>query len=472
MIPPSAQIPHAPAPVPEKAKPDPKADFRAEYDAYCAEHGVPERLELLLCDINAVLRGKWLPGDKPEKLTNGSVRLPLSTYAPNILGYEVGGTGFGIEFGDPDGALVPVPGTLCPVPWAEGNVAQVLVEIDSDDAGIYMLSPRTHLENVLDRFAAHGWRPVVATELEFYLIRKRAHPEEAPVPPIGTPEAQNYDMELLHRFEPVLKDIIAACAAQDLPTDTLIAEYGPGQFEVNFLHTPDALAAADMALKFRRLVRSVAARHGLEATFMAKPYADQPGNGMHAHVSVIDAEGRNIFDAGEAAEEASPLLRHAVAGTLSTMRDLEAIFAPHLNSLRRFGPGSFAPHAPEWGYDHRGAAIRIPDFTGPGARLEHRICGADVNPYLALAAILGGVLTGLEAGQEPPSQIDDAAHETPPPLATDWAESVETFAASAIAADIFGADYRHVYAQVRRDEIAALTTIISPAECRYYLSRL
>lgn len=445
--------------------------FIEEYSAYCAAHGVPDRLELLLCDINAVLRGKWLPGDQAEKLPEGGTRLPMSTYAPNILGHEVEGTGLGIAVGDPDGVIVPIAGTLRPMPWHEGNVAQVLVEMEDDSGAISALSPRQHLARMLGRFAERGWRPVVATELEFYLIRARDRSEDVPLPPTRTPRAQNYDMELLHRAEPILSDILAAAEAQGLPTDTLIAEYGPGQFEVNFHHTDDALVAADTALMFRRLVRAVVANHGMEATFMAKPYADHPGNGMHVHTSVIDAQGANIFDSGDGAVIA-PALGHAVAGVLETMRDLQAIFAPHLNSLRRFGPMSFAPAAPQWGLDHRGAAVRLPEVSGPGARLEHRISGADVNPYLALTAILGGMLHGLERQSPLPPAIDTEGAPEVAPLSADWATTVERFAAAPIAAEIFGPDYTRVYTEVRRDEISELTTIITPAEYRYYLSRL
>ena len=442
------------------------ADFMQEWQAHVATHGQPKRIELLLCDLNAVLRGKWLPGDQAEKLVKGAVRLPLSTYAPNILGEEVEATGLGIVQGDPDGMIVPVPGTLKPVPWSDG-VAQVQVEMEEGGA-ISPISTREILRVVVDRFAAQGFHPVVASELEFYILKPRASQWDAPEPPANTPDAQNYDMELLDRTGPILEDIQAAAEAQGLPTDTLIAEYGPGQFEINFHHTDDVLAAADTALMFRRLVRGVVARHGMEATFAAKPYADHPGNGMHMHVSVLDKEGNNIFTADEGVGER---LKNAVAGTLATMRDLQAIFAPHLNSYRRFGPASFAPSAPDWGLDHRGAAVRLPETKGQAARLEHRISGADVNPYLAMAAVLGGVLHGLEKNPNLPLPLDDPKAKPAAPLNHDWQGAVDQFAASTVAQDIFGADFCELYATVRRDEIAQISRVIAPVEYRYYLSR-
>ncbi|WP_212524292.1 glutamine synthetase family protein [Actibacterium sp. MT2.3-13A] len=443
--------------------------FQTEFDEFCAAHGTPDRLELMLCDLNAILRGKWLPADSIDKFETGAVRLPMSTYAPNILGYEVEATGLGIAVGDPDGRLVPVPGTLKPVPWAENQVAQVLVEMTDHDGLISSVSPRQVLKTVLKGFSARGLRPVVSTELEFYLLEPRDEPSDAPAPPWGSPDAQNYDLEVLSRQETVLNDILSAAEEQGLPTDTLIAEYGAGQFEVNFHHTDDVLAAAETGILFRRLVRGVAAKHELEATFMAKPYADMPGNGLHVHASVLDRNGNNIFAAEEGVGET---LQHAVAGVLTTMRDLQAIFAPHMNSYRRFQPGSFAPSAPDWGLDNRAAAIRLPETSGPGARLEHRISGADANPYLVLAAVLGGMMHGLETKPPLPLPLDDPDSTPATPLAADWTTAVERFAASDIAARIFGEEYRDIYAAVRRDEIAQLTTIISPMEYRYYLSRL
>jgi len=443
-------------------------DFKTEYRAYCDKCGTPDRIELMLCDINSILRGKWLPGDQVDKLMAGGVRLPISTYAPNIMGSEPPETGLGIVVGDPDGRIVPVSGTLKPVPWVAGNVAQVLVEM-TEDSQISGLSTRNILQSVLDRFVAQGLHPVVATELEFYIVKARANASDAPVPPDRLPDAQNYELAVLDRYQDILTDIQDAAKAQGLATDTLIAEFGPGQFEINFHHTGNVLDAADTALLFRRLVRGVVARHGYEATFMAKPYAREPGNGMHVHASVLDDAGRNIFDADTGV---APRLRAAVAGVLDSMRDLQAVFAPHMNSYRRFQPNSFAPSRPDWGLDNRAAAVRLPETSGKGARLEHRISGADVNPYLAMAAILGGILRGLETDFLLPLPLDDPNSTPITPLTHDWTTAVDRFAGSTIAADILGEFYRDIFVAVRRDEIATLTAEISPTEYRYYLGRL
>lgn len=445
------------------------SSFSREYKLYCQKHGVPERIDLMLCDINSILRGKWLPASDIDKLINGAVRLPLSTYAPNIFGDEVPETGLGIIVGDPDATLEPIKNTLMPAPWLKGNVAQVLVEMYGMDDKFTDLSPRNILDRLIQKFSAKGLHPVVASELEFYLVQKRKNASDPPYPLERSPNAQNYDLEILSRNEDVLRDIQAASHMQGLQIDTLIAEFGPGQFEINFHHTDDVLLAADTAVLFRRLVRGIAHKHGLEATFMAKPYADFPGNGMHLHASILNDTGDNIFASKKGI---SPILKHAVGGVLTTMQDLQAIFAPHLNSYRRFQPNSFAPTSPNWGEDNRTAAVRLPDIIGPAARLEHRISGADINPYLAFAAILGGMLHGLENKIEPPPALDDKDVKPVKPLSSNWSHAVETFAKSQIATDIFGSYYRDIYAIVRRDEINKLSKVITPMEYKTYLSRL
>ncbi|MEM8555614.1 MAG: glutamine synthetase family protein [Pseudomonadota bacterium] len=440
--------------------------FAEEYETHCAQHGTPERIEVLFADLNGILRGKWVPMDQWEKIGAGKLRLPFSTIAVSIRGHEVPGSGTGIVVGDPDARLVPVPGTILPVPWADRPTAQVLVEMEEDPGVPTNISPRTILSKMLDTYRAHGWHPVTAAELEFYIIQSRDRADAAPCPPPFTPPAQNYDMEAMDRNAPWLDQLLAACEVQGLPTDTVTAEYGPAQFEVNFRHGP-ALAACDQALLFRRAARCIAAKHGLEATFTAKPYAAEPGNGFHIHASLVDGDGANVFDEPG---RPGPLLTKAVAGTLATMEDLQAIFAPHLNSYRRFGPMSFAPTAPEWGFDHRGAAVRMVETAGPAARLEHRIAGADANPYLVMAALLGGMLHGIENDLALPPAIGDG--EPPRPLTSHWIGAVDRFEASPHATAIYGDRFRHVFSAIKRQEIEEIATVIPPQEYELYLSRL
>jgi glutamine synthetase len=443
-------------------------EFNSAFNRYCKTYGRPDRIDLMLCDINGVLRGKWFPADHVEKLEEGGVRLPLSTYAPNIFGEEVEESGYGIAVGDPDCQVFPIPGSLSPVTWESSNVAQVLVEMETIDGTITELSPRGILSNIGAQYSEQGLRPVIGCELEFYIFDKRPSLDSPPIPNRSEPKAQNYDMEVLDRNKEFLLELQEACKTQSLDSDVIVAEFGPGQFEVNFQHTDDIVGAADTAVLFRRIVRGVALKYGKEATFMAKPYTEFPGSGMHLHASVLNELGNNIFSQPKGV---SQVLKHAVSGVLSTMRDLQAIFAPHMNSYRRFQPNSFAPSAPNWGLDNRNAAVRLPDINNKGARLEHRICGADVNPYLAFSGILGGILYGIKEKKLPPLPIEIDEIDPAERLTTNWLEAVERFAQSEIAAEIFGFEYCRVYAAIRRNEIEQLSRIIPPIEYQVYLSR-
>lgn len=443
-------------------------DFLSEYAAYELRYGQPDRFELMLCDVHGIWRGKWFNGTDADKIMDGQARMPLSAYAPTVMGYDAPGSGLGIVNGDPDGILEPVEDSLCRVPWAEGHVAQLQVEMRDTTGATSWLSTRQILVEMLDRFQSQSLQPVLATELEFYVYPARAHTDSPPMPPEHSPRAQNYELNILTRNDRFLTDIQNSAIAQGLPTDTLIAEFGPGQFEINFKHTDDVLFAADAALLFRRLVRGVALRHGLEATFAAKPYANHPGNGMHAHISILDKDGENIFACPEGPNDK---LLAAVSGALATMTELQLVFAPHLNSYRRFQKGSFAPTAPNWGYDHRGAGIRLPSVSGPAARMEHRICGADVNPYLTITAILGGMLLGLQNPFPLPLPLDDPKAQPADPLTHDWLTAIENFEESKNARDFFGNAFVDLFAVLKREELATLTTVISPIEYSTYLAR-
>lgn len=442
-------------------------DARAFLDA----HPGVERIELMFPDMNGVMRGKWYAPDSIDKLVAGKVRLPMSTYALDIAGNDVDGTGLALASGDPDGHGWPVPGTMAVMPWQPTPSAQVLMTMRTPSGAPCVYDPRTRLAAMVDRLAARGLTAVVATELEFYLHAPAGEPGAPPVPPKGLEGAQVYDLNAVTALAPCLEDIQHICAVQGIAADVLIAEFGPGQFEINFHHMADALAMADQSILFKRLVRGCARAHGLRASFMAKPYGgDQAGSGMHAHVSLIDARGRAVFDAGEG--EIAPALRHAVGGALATMRPLQAIFAPHANSYRRFQPGSYAPTLASWGLDHRGVAVRLPETAGPGARLEHRICGADVNPYLALAGILGGIEIGLDRGIEPPARIEEAGGAASGRLHHDWFSAVEDFAGSGDARHIYGEAFHKAYREIRLSEIAMLGAQVSDVEYRTYLHKL
>ncbi|MET0748656.1 MAG: glutamine synthetase family protein [Rhizobium sp.] len=435
------------------------------------------RIEVLTVDMNGRLRGKQIPLAAEKKVWTGAVRLPLSTQSLDIWGDDNDDlTGLSMTIGDPDGSCVADPRTLAPMPWAPIGSRQVLATMHELDGGPSFMDPRAILAAVVARYQALGLAPVVATELEFYLLAGDWREAGIPSPPAALtyrnePNGfQLYDMDAVDLLADYLETLRAYARAQGLPADATTAEFGPGQFEVNLLHRPDALAAADDCIALKRLAAQAARQHGLKSTCMAKPYTDHAGSGLHVHVSVIDGNGRNILDAagGEPTR-----LKSACAGVLATLRDAQLVFAPFANSYRRFQPGSFAPVDVTWGFDHRGTALRIPEQDGPGARIEHRVAGADANPYLVIAAILGGMLLGLTDDLDPGTETTPTEPaRSAPKLTHDFLTAVERFRASPFIADIFGDRYQRLFADTKEKEAIRFLRTVADFDYRTYLPRI
>lgn len=435
------------------------------------------RIEVLISDMNGRLRGKQIPISAEKKVWSGAVRLPTSTQSLDIWGDDNDDiTGLSLTIGDPDGTCVADKRTLADMPWAPAGSKQVLATMHELDGRPSFQDPRAILSVVIDRYKALGLTPVVATELEFYLLagdwRDRAVPSPPPALTYrGEPNGfQLYDMEAVDLLDDYLETLRAYARAQGLPADATTAEFGPGQFEVNLLHRPDALAAADDCIMLKRVAEQAARKHGLKSTCMAKPYTDHAGSGLHVHASIIDAQGRNVLDAAGGEPKR---LKSICAGLLQTLQDAQLVFAPYANSYRRFQPGSFAPVDLTWGLGHRGTAVRIPEKDGPGARIEHRVAGADANPYLMLAAILGGMLLGLENDLDPGEETTPAHVPTDAPKLThDFLTAVERFRASAFIADVFGERYRKLYGETKHKEALGHLRTVSDFDYRTYLPRL
>jgi glutamine synthetase len=443
-----------------------------------ASNPASPRIEILLVGMNGDLRGKQIPLEAEKKVWDGTVRLPSSTQSLDIWGDDNDDiTGLSLSVGDPDGICLPDRRSLAPMPWAPEGSKQVLSTMHEFDGTPSFMDPRAILAALLKRFDERGLTPVVATELEFYVIEDDWRETGRPRPPAslmyrGEPNGfQLYDMRAVDALDDYLQTVRAWAKLQDLPADATTAEFGPGQFEINLLHRADALAAADDCIYLKRIAEQAARKHGLKSTCMAKPYAEHAGSGLHVHASIVDRDGNNVLDA----RGGDPVrLKSVCAGMLKTMRDAQLIFAPFANSYRRFQPGSFAPVDIDWGYGHRGTAVRIPDAQGPAARIEHRVAGADVNPYLLLTAILGGMLLGLdetldpgpatEPGKEPPAGTNKLTH--------DFLTAVEEFSASPFIADVFGARYQKLYGDTKRKEAITHLRTVSDFDYQTYLPRI
>lgn len=452
----------------------------AALHAFLAAHPRLRFIDVLLNDLNGVDRGKRIDIDSAPGVFERGVLLPGSLFALDVLGGTIQATGLGFDEGDADRCCLPVPGTLLEVPWLGEEFAQVQVSMRDHDGQPFICDPRVQLARVLARYAATGFTPVVALELEFYLVDRERTADGRPRPPLGPltgrreMRTQINSMTDLDEYSTILADIDTACRQQNVPSTTALAEYGPGQFEVNLAHGTDVLRACDEAVRFKRIVRSIARRHGMDATFMAKPYEEMAGSGLHLHLSLLQ-DGLPVFAHENPAGSAA--LRMAIAGTLATAADGMAVFAPNANSWRRFRPEAYVPLTADWSVNNRGTAVRVPVSDARNRRLEHRIAGADANLYLVTAWVLAGALQGLVAGIEPPAPVDgNAYHRAGLPcgeaLPLHWATAVERFGRSTFARELFGDRFHRVFATVKAGELADFNRHVTALECEWYLHAL
>jgi glutamine synthetase len=430
--------------------------------------------DVFLNDLNTVERGKRIDREGMAAVCERGLLLPGSMFALDVLGGTVQATGLGFDEGDADRPCRPIPGTFVPVPWQADGVAQVQVSMYEHDGRPFFGDPRHVLARVLDRFHRLNLTPVVAIEYEFYFVDARrrddGQPQPPPLPLTGRREfrTQINSMADLNEFSAVLARIDADCRKQNIPVSSALAEYGPAQFEVNLVHRPDALAACDEALRFKRVVKSVARAAGWDATFLAKPYRDMAGSGLHVHVSLLDASGRNVFECDHPGDNAD--LRHAIAGSVATLAEGMALCAPGPNSYRRFRPEAYVPTTASWSINNRGSAVRIPVSDRANRRIEHRLAGADANPYLVVAWVLAGIHHGLVRAVEPPPAVDGNAYQhEAESLPTHWATALERFRQSSVAAEYLGKPFTRLYATVKQAELEDFDSWVTPLEIERYL---
>lgn len=435
-----------------------------------------EQVDLLLPDMNGLLRGKRITRDTLEKVYRDGVCLPMSLIATDITGNTVEETGLGYDIGDEDRLCRPVPGSLRPVPWHERPSAQLLLQMEDGQGGLFQANPREVLRRVLDGFRELDLTPVVAVELEFYLLDAaldaQGRPQVARNPATGerNHSTQVYYIQDLDDYRGFTDEVSAACQAQGIPADTAVAEYAPGQFEINLRHRADALRACDDALMLKRAIKAIAAKRGLMASFMAKPFADQAGSGAHIHVSLLDKDGRNIFACTPDAP--SDPLRHAIAGLQRASADCMLVFAPHANSYRRFVLNAFVPLNDAWGFNNRTVAMRVPHSDPANVRIEHRIAGADANPYLVTAAVLAGMLQGLRDKGDPGPPTVGNAYEQGEHRELFWRDTLRDFLASDFVARHFGESFRHIYGQQKLKELRSFHREVTTLEVDWYLRQV
>jgi len=331
------------------------------------------------------------------------------------------------------------------------------------------LDPRTVLADQVERFARLGQIPVAAVELEFYVSRKHSNGSfalQSPEGVSGDPDQPlTFGFEEMDALSPFIDDIYRICEVQGLPVDAVMKESGPGQLEINLKHRADAVAAALDGLLLKRAVKAAARAHQLEATFMPKPHHDWAGSGMHVHLSLLDRSGANLF----AGDPISPLFRHALGGMRDTMADFMAIWAQSANAYRRYVPKAYVSLAAHWGFNNRTVALRIPRGHGSATRIEHRVAGADANPYLVIASMLAGISHGVANGIDPgPAAEGDAEAIEAPPLPTAWVNALDRFQHSGVVRSAFGASFQDVFSRLKGAERCNFERIVTPLDHLWY----
>jgi glutamine synthetase len=430
-----------------------------------------EDIECITPDIAGVPRGKMMPSSKFTGDT--SLALPSALYRHTISGeYPDETANFRYEPRDGDLKLVPDLSTLCVVPWESDPTAQVICDVVDGEGKAVPYTPRNVLKNVVDLYREKGWTPVVAPEIEFYLVALNEDPDYPLHPPKGRSGrsivgGQSYSIAGINEFDELIDDIYHFSEKQGLEIDTLIHEEGPAQLEINLRHG-DPIELADQVFFFKRTIREAALKHGIYATFMAKPMQGQPGSAMHIHQSVVNIEtGENVFSNKDGTP--SKEFFHFVGGMQRYVPNALVMLAPYVNSYRRLTPDMACPVNNAWGYDNRTTAFRVP-VSGPAARrVENRLPSSDANPYLALAASLACGWLGMVNNVEPTEATYDTANEGSVDLPRGLLEAVALLEGEAQFERVFGSEFVGLYAGLKRGEFETFMQVISPWEREFLL---
>ena len=445
---------------------------QAEFDEILSQHNNIQYVDAIFTDLCGYVRGKRFPVLEADKIFSEGVLLPFSAFYLDVLGGVTNTLNLGWTDGDPDGVLVPVKGSIKPVPWDE-RFLQVLITMrkEQENWGVIEdpsdVDPRNILKKVMAKFKSLGLKPVVAFELEFYLLDKNRDEYGKPVPAGGANKTHVYGIPDLDLFGRLFDYINKNCKMQNIPATTASSEFAAGQYEINLKHTDDLLKAADDAAMLRRIIKETSERHGYEATFMAKPFLEETGNGMHLHLSVYDDNGKNIF--ATSSRYGNKKLQNAIAGFQSTFYDSFPIFIPNRNGYRRIQTKNFVPVNTSWSWNRRDVSLRIPAGSDDAKRIEHRVASADANPYLVLACLLAGLHNGLTNELEPSNKVDfdnteGADKEADSDMPKNMEQALARFQSSKLLKKYLGKEYLELYTAAKQGESEHIESSFVPRE--------
>lgn len=455
----------------------PSGSTVAEAEAFLAAHPEIEAFDIVLHDANGIGRGKIIRRHELFPFFKNGRHLPISILGLDICGEDVHETGLIWDQGDGDLRAWPIPGSLVPLHGTTPPRGEVFMSMYDLDGHKMTSDPRHALQAQVDALAAEGLYPAGAFELEFFLLANDRGPDGKVQPARdvldgrGSHKTEVYSVDHLHGMLPLFSDIYAAAGKAGITAETMISEYAPGQYELTLHYRTDVMQAADDLMRLKRIVRMQARLHGVTACFMAKPVEKYAGSGMHFHVSLCDAAGKNVFI--EAVEgQWSPTILHALGGLRATMGESMLVFAPHANSWRRFASQSYAPVSPTWGVNNRSVALRIPAGDIKARRIEHRPAGVDANPYLVAATVLAGVRHGMKHKIDPGPETKGNGYEggqDAPPIPVDWRMAIDAATRSEFLREALGADMHRTFTAIKAAEYARVMRTVSDVDYDLYL---
>nr|WP_123713345.1 glutamine synthetase family protein [Sinobacterium caligoides] len=424
-------------------------------------------VECLVPDITGNARGKIIPAD--HFVNEEGMRLPESLFVQTVNGEWSDNWDQLVDGVEPDIVMYPDVKSLRKVPWETATAQIIHDDVDQQETSILA---RSVLKRVLALYEAEGLKPIVAPEMEFYLVAKNIDPNQSVEPPVGRSGRRetaclSYSVEAVSEFGPLFEEMYRHCDVMGLDVDTLIHEAGTAQYELNFKHG-DPLTLADEVFTFKRLLRETAMRHDVYATFMAKPMDEQSGSAMHIHQSIEDLQGDNIF-AGEKAGEYTEAFNHYIGGLQKYLRKATALTAPNVNSYRRFMRDNSAPINLQWGVDNRTVGLRVPIANRRGTRIENRLPGADANPYIAMAVTLACGYLGMKEKLTPTEAITGSAYDEDFDIPRNLEYALRLLQSCDALKEVLGERFVKSYISIKEKEYEDFFSVITPWEREHLL---
>ena len=449
-----------------------------EANDFISGHPDTQAIDLLISDLNGIARGKRIDKSALTKVYQNGINLPCSIFSMDILGDTVEECGLGLQVGEPDLVCKPVANTLHLASWHKRPTGQLLMSMYNKDGSPFFADPRHILARVYNQLATLKLTAVVAVELEFYLLdkeRDRAGRIQAPISPKTGKRDQHtqvYSVDTLADYSDFLEDVSNACIEQGVPADTAVAECAPGQFEINLKHQADPLLACDNAILLKRIIKAIGDKHGFDVSFMAKPYGNEAGSGMHVHVSLVDEQGSNAF--ADDHKDYNETLEYAIGGLLALMPASMSLLCPNINSYRRFQPQFYVATALNWGVDNRTVALRLPAGGKESTRIEHRISGADANPYLVMSVILASIHHGISNKIAPscPPSVGNAFDSVSTPLPTKFHQALTELRSDSVLSQYLGEKFTALYLTAKQHELTQFESHITELETLWYLNNV